>query len=193
MSECDLTWRILEAEPSELQATADTELALHLIGCETCRHAADRVLAANAALDRVLSAAPGPDAKGLIARARVGLVDGGGAVHGGDGAGTGDGADEGGPAGDESGGAPSKTAELPERPGPWRRPWVPIVAAASGAALLVPTQGERPLPGTPISPRPVAPPALVEAQAGQSVAVMQTDDPDITVLWFFQEEVDDEG
>jgi hypothetical protein len=81
----------------------------------------------------------------------------------------------------------------PSRPG-WRRhPWrwtVPLAAAAGvGALLLVVT-------------RPAGPPPLVEdrpadlsrrgtggvsvrAPAGRNVAVFQTDNPDIVVIWFY--------
>jgi len=80
--------------------------------------------------------------------------------------------------------------ELP-RPG---RPRVPLgriavlAAAAALAGVLVLGDSEPPLPvGADLpSPRPAAPPPLVEPAADQNVAVIPTRNPDITIVWIFQ-------
>jgi len=64
------------------------------------------------------------------------------------------------------------------------RRWAALAAAAVIAALLL-LPGERtPYEAPPITVRTARLPT-VEASAGQSVAVMETSNPDITVLWFF--------
>ena len=75
-------------------------------------------------------------------------------------------------------GAPPRT--------PMRR-WIALAAAASLAAVLLWTEREPPLDGTPWVATAQAP-SVVEAPADRDVAVFETDDPDITVIWFFQEE-----
>lgn len=64
-----------------------------------------------------------------------------------------------------------------------RRHWLGWAAAAAVAGLLF-VRGDRPLPFTP-SVAPQGPPPLVEPAPGQNVAVLATDNPDITVLWFY--------
>lgn len=67
-----------------------------------------------------------------------------------------------------------------------RRLWVPAAVAAALAALLLwQAVGVRtpPTPITAVAERTTLP--LVEPIPGQDVAVMQTDDPDITVVWLF--------
>lgn len=73
------------------------------------------------------------------------------------------------------------------RPGPWR--WaVPLAAAAGIVALLVVTRPPKP---PPIEERPAdvavqeAGGVSVRAPAGRNVAVFQTDDPNIVVIWFY--------
>lgn len=45
---------MLEAAPAELRADAGTDFARHLAACQECRRLADRILAGDAALDRML-------------------------------------------------------------------------------------------------------------------------------------------
>lgn len=69
---------------------------------------------------------------------------------------------------------------------PGRRLWVPTAAAAALAALLVWQAAEVQTPPVSVTvavDRSTLP--LVEPAPGQDVAVMQTDDPDITVVWLF--------
>lgn len=62
--------------------------------------------------------------------------------------------------------------------------WVGLAAAAALAALLVLPGEPDPIPATTTTP-PEREYALVEAGPEDNVAVMPTDDPDITVLWFY--------
>ena len=68
--------------------------------------------------------------------------------------------------------------------GRWR--WVGLAAAAAVAGLLLVARG-----GDPPAPLPVAQaqalPTVEEASTG-GVAIIETDNPDITVLWFFEQE-----
>lgn len=63
-----------------------------------------------------------------------------------------------------------------------------LLAAAVLAGLLLVTRREPVPPGVVLVPpvRSDPTPYVVEAPAGRSVAVIATDDPDITVLWFFE-------
>ena len=77
---------------------------------------------------------------------------------------------------------PRPTLRLPRRS---RWVWAPAAAAAAIAVLFVAIESRAPRPlGAPRATPPEAPP-LVEATGGETVAVIQTDNPDITVLWFF--------
>ena len=71
---------------------------------------------------------------------------------------------------------------------PLRQRWHRIANVALAAAvvgLLVLGDRDEPLPGTEFAPSPTAQLPIVEPSTGQNVAVIKTDDPDITVLWFF--------
>ena len=65
----------------------------------------------------------------------------------------------------------------------WRR-GAALAAAASIAVVLLLPERDMPMSGVELAPRTEVY-SLVEAPADRSVAVIQTDNPDITVLWFF--------
>lgn len=78
------------------------------------------------------------------------------------------------------------------RKSPWRLPMPPMWAAAAAAAsiaaalvLSLPVQQEPP-PGEAWLPAP-APSVPVVSAPHHNVAVIQTDNPDITVFWFYKE------
>ena len=72
--------------------------------------------------------------------------------------------------------------------GPIRRRWggiATVALAASIVGLLVLSDRDDPLPGTAVTARVTVQLPIVDAAADQDVAVIETDNPDITVLWFF--------
>lgn len=137
---------LVEADVPTLRGRGDSELAAHLAHCPRCTDAAQRMLAANASLDSLLSEYPTLDVDAVLQRAAA------------------------------------KTAGRLDRRRPSR--WTALAAAASVATLLLVRGLDRPLPGDPPT-LPGAPYAEVEVPAGRNVAVLQTEDPDITVLWLF--------
>ena len=66
----------------------------------------------------------------------------------------------------------------------WKR-FATLALAASIVGLLVLRNWDEALPGPALVPRVTAELPIVEPSSGQSVAVINTDNPDITVLWFF--------
>ena len=65
----------------------------------------------------------------------------------------------------------------------WRK-WATLAAAATVVGLLLFPTRDPSLPGVPLEAS--AAPAALEIPAGRDVAVIATDNPDITVLWFFE-------
>ena len=66
----------------------------------------------------------------------------------------------------------------------WRH-FAAVALAASIVGLLVLGNRDEALPGTALPPRVSAGLPIVEPSSGQNVVVINTDNPDITVLWFF--------
>jgi hypothetical protein len=60
---------------------------------------------------------------------------------------------------------------------------LPVAAAAAMVALFLGSEPQ--LPGDPYLPAETAPGLGLEVPEGQNVAVLGTNDPDITVLWLF--------
>ena len=60
-----------------------------------------------------------------------------------------------------------------------------VALAASIVGLLVLGDRDEPLPGTAFAPRLTAQLPIVDPSSVQNVAVIETENPDITVLWFF--------
>jgi len=81
-----------------------------------------------------------------------------------------------------SNGAHSESKVIPMRR--WR-PLAAVALAASIVGLIVLGNRDQALPGAPFNPQFAAQYPTIEAPADQNVAVIQTDNPDITVLWFF--------
>jgi predicted anti-sigma-YlaC factor YlaD len=91
---------------------------------------------------------------------------------------------------------PDLDALLDQALGPKANPWVlrfrprrtgltlfPLAAAATLAALFL--GGDPRLPGDPYAPAEPAPGLGLDVPEGRDVAVLATNDPKITVLWFF--------
>lgn len=163
MSACPSIDALLEAEVEELSGSRATPLGLHVRACARCRAAAARILDANAALDAVLSARRPLDAADVIERARAAPT---------------------------ARAAPSAADTAPRvrrrvgLRGTLPRRWIGLAAAASVAALMLWTQRTPQPNGTTWQPTAESQP-LVEPPSDRNVAVFETRDPDITVIWFF--------
>ena len=150
---------ILEGEPHELRGEGDSRLAAHVRTCPRCAHVATQVLGETDRLDAFLVREP--------TRAQIDAVL------------------------ERSGweGAPPPVgAATPPRSAAGTRRgvrrWTLVAAAAAvGALLLLPVRSVPPGPGLPAAS--ASRPPTVEAMSGQRVAVMETENPEITVLWFF--------
>jgi len=168
--------RILEAEPEELRGKFGSPLGEHIASCTRCGGVARRILEEESALGgHLISCTPVPALDDLLERAKVLETDS--------------------RAKDPRGrvwgrGRPSGLGEGSE--GGSRKRWgarrwalaiLPLAAAAATATLFIPST--RTLPGDPYVP-PLTPPGLdLEVPEGRTAAVLETKDPDITVLWLF--------
>lgn len=79
--------------------------------------------------------------------------------------------------------SPEKKASLRFRLKRFGLTALPLAAAAAMAALFLAREPQ--LPGDPYSPSQPDPGLGLEFPEGQDVAVLATNNPDITVLWFF--------
>lgn len=168
MSECasfrDL---MLEAEPAELRGEGEGPLARHVRGCATCARTASLLLEETARVDELLSEAPPLDVGAVLARAGVEARAAAGRAE-------------------ATRNARPDEARLRILRFPTRRLWVPLAAAAALAGVLLlrgPGPTRAPTGGQ--AAGEVALPPIVEAAADQDLAVMPTNDPNITVVWIF--------
>jgi len=152
---------LLEAEPGELEGTGGSPLSLHLAACGRCAAAAARIVQATRALDAHLAAPPDEEAVDavLAALGRAG---------------------------------PRPVASVVDLRAPrWRRAaWGSLAMAAAATGLLFVARLPAPIneganEAAPSVAAAVPPPPLIEASSAATVAVIETDNPDITVLWFF--------
>jgi len=157
MTCADALEALLEADLTTLEGTGGEPLARHILGCPSCAKRARAILQGEASLARAL------DAHGHTLDFDQIL----------------DAAD-----------ARTRGTILP-LPIRWRS-WalssrgltlLPLAAAAAVAALVL--AREPSLPGPVYSPPSVVPGLEVEAPEGASVAVLETNNPEITVLWLF--------
>lgn len=161
---------LLEASPAEIRGEGEGALVEHLRECALCRRRAARLLEAEAALDTALGEAGALDVEAVLDRAAQAPVEltwrerAGSAAR-------------------WVAGAHRLASVRRGLSGPRR--WIPVAAAAAVAALLLVTQGPAPVP-LPAVARAEAPP-LVEASSSDGVAILETDNPNITVLWFFEQ------
>lgn len=150
---------LLEADPDVLRGEGDSPLAAHVRDCPRCARAATLFLRGADILGETLAnntATPSDEViDSIIRRARAESMP-------------------------TSAVARARTAWFLR---PSAR-WVTLAAAASVAALLFVGGPRRPrIPVTPTQIAMALP--LVDASDESNVAVIQTDNPDITVLWFF--------
>jgi anti-sigma factor RsiW len=148
---------LLEAEPDDLRGIGQTEVARHIRACPACARAGEIILETTASLNVFLgNEVPVPDLDAVLRRLKASEV------------------------------IPPRQAERPGLVAPRRLSprWAALAAAAAISALLL-------LPGRPPPLPPLAtvatmtPLPAVESAPGQTVAVFETENPDITVLWFF--------
>ncbi len=169
MSTCaSFTDQILTASVEDLSGRGDTPLARHVRTCPRCAAIARRVLEDTESLDRMLQGSASVrelDVEALLARAEG--TDRSEATH------------------------PPITEGSAGRPRRKRTSrWVALAAAAGLASLLVLARHGRRLDQLPrqaanAAARTEQPVPTVEASPGHDVAVIPTDDPDITVVWYF--------
>lgn len=200
--------RMLEAAPAELRGEADTELARHIAGCERCRKVAAAMLAELDAVDSALAefaagatepAATADPAVNVMVRARAAAdAAADAALAASRAAGAGDVvslADRRPPAGE----SPPEAAGSPRSPkaargfrgrGRTRAAWIPLAAAAALAAVLVFRQNPS-LPTDVPAPEPesvVRPVVSVTTPPDRNAAIMETENPNITIVWLFDRE-----
>jgi hypothetical protein len=147
---------LLEAELDALEGVGDGPLARHVRECPGCSSVARAILEGEAALSEALrSAAPRVDPQKVLDLA-----------------------------GEAERAVPRRGVQELRT---WRRParalaFLPLAAAAAATAFFL---GRPPsLPGPPYAPPAAAGGGLdVQAPGGNAVAVLQTNNPEITVLW----------
>jgi hypothetical protein len=148
---------LLEAEPTALEGIGGEPLARHIRECPSCAERARTILQGEAALVQALGTqVRALDLDQILERA--------------------------GAAG------PGQPTRLPA---PWRswsisrhrRTLLPLAAAAGMTALFL--TREPSLPGPVYSPPPASQGLDVQVPEGRSVAVLETNNPEITVLWLF--------
>lgn len=160
---------LLGAEPEILKGLLDGlgEDAPHIEECTVCRGRVQRIIAATNGLNAGIARAGAPmlDVDAILMQAA-------GASRG----------------RTDTGGPDATDADTGFRrlvPARGRRAVVAVLAAASIATLLLTRAENRPLPGTPLA-EIMAPRPGIEIAEGGNLAVLATDNPDITVLWFYE-------
>ena len=156
--------RLLEADPAELLGEGDSTVALHIAGCAACTAAARRVLRSQQELADALSQLS--DRSAPAAGARVVSVGSGASA--------------------ESAGRPARRVRRR-----LLRVMPPLAAAAVLVLFLLQQRTTAELPRLEPVPEPTAyalDMPMVNATDGSDVAVMQTSNPDITVVWFLKRE-----
>ncbi|NJD20091.1 MAG: hypothetical protein FIA95_12520 [Gemmatimonadetes bacterium] len=159
MTTCsELRELLLEAEPGELRGEGEGPLASHLRSCDACRRHAELLLRADEAVDEALGSEGTLDVEAVLRQACE---------------------------------APaeltwkSRAVSAARRAAAARRAWIPVAAAAALTALLLVARGPTPVPVPAIVRAEAAP--LVAATSAGGVAILETDSPNITVLWFFEQ------
>lgn len=147
---------ILQANLPELEGVGESSLAAHIRRCDRCRAAAQAIVEDHTLLPQVLHAVvPEPDLDGILDRHLAEKK----AI---------------------SEGAQTRAATHFKRVGLYL---LPLAAAATLAGLFF--GGNPSLPGEPYTVPQPAQGLGLEVADGRDVAVLATDNPDITVLWFF--------
>ena len=149
---------LLRADVDELEGCGSTELAGHIRACERCGALARSILSGYEALDDTLEAAVRVQERWIVALGQTRAARG--VRH------------------------RSRWA-LPIPP-VWAAATVAAASIAAALALVLPAPLDPPLEQVWLPPASAASVPVVSA-AQHNVAVIQTDDPDITVFWFYKE------
>jgi hypothetical protein len=171
--------RLLEADPAELLGEGDSTVALHVAGCAACTAAAQRILRSQQELADALSQlsarrAPAGDARVVSAGTGASVKSAGRVVS----------VDT--SASAKSTGRPALGARRS-----LLRVMPPVAAAAVLMLFLLQQRATDELPRLEPVPEPTAyalDMPVVNATGGSDVAVMQTSNPNITVVWFLTRE-----
>lgn len=153
---CEAREGILEADPAVLIGGADGPLPQHLQTCSRCRVVAEAVVTDLRDLGLALGASVAdPDLDAVLEYRTI-----------------------------SSPVASGQESPKPKTTAHWWR-WFPIPVAAAAAALALLGPGEPPVPGGVAASQETAQGLGLEVPEGTSIAVLETSNPDITVLWFF--------
>lgn len=190
--------RILEADPKELRGKASTELARHIDGCPRCGPVAATILreldAVDAALARYAEGRPlhATDPAADHDAGDRGRVDPHVAADAATDAALAAVRGTGRPAGAGAPTAPPRRT-LTTR---WTRAaWIPLAAAAALAAVMLLGRDD-PFAGTGPGPAPgeraiaadLDPRVSVNPPTDRAAAIMETGNPDITIVWLYERE-----
>ena len=164
MNRCARLSELLTAEPDELAARADTDLARHIRQCPHCTTAARAMLAANDGFREVLEVPGRVDVDAVLRKAHS----------------------------DATRSRPGRRAWFTV-PSPARVVAATSLAAAIAVAVALKMhhQPDKPVPSEQWTPVAEEQPVLVDAP-GYNVAVIPTANPDMTIFWFFKENDDDQ-
>ena len=164
MNRCARLAELLIAEPDELAARGDTDLARHIRECPHCAAAARAMLAANHGLREVLGVTGRVDVDAVLRKAHTATTRS----------------------------PPGRRAWFTV-PAPARVVAATSLAAAIAVAVALKMhhQPDKPVPSEQWTPVAGEQPVLVDAP-GYNVAVIPTTNSDITIFWFFKENDDDQ-
>lgn len=165
--------RMLEAEPETLRGEGDGELVRHLAGCARCARIAATLVEESDAVDRALDEWAGEISADATADAALAAIR---ATP----------TDEVAPPGFDQGSGAVGVRRVSRRT--WmRRAWVPLAAAAALAGILFLTRHEMPFPPASGSDGPAVEPRVsVTPPPDRNVAIMETENPNITIVWLYQ-------
>lgn len=173
--------RMLEADPAELRGDTDTELTRHTAGCRRCNAVAAALLAqaegVNTAISEYAAAVAGVTEAARTTAARVAAEAALTAIV----------------AEQEKGFRPGR-APAPDRARGhrWiRTAWIPLAAAAALAGVLVLGRSPRPFPDQAPAlsePHPPGPAISVHPPADRGTAILETRNPNITIVWQYERE-----
>lgn len=164
MNRCARLAELLTAEPDELAARTDSDLARHIRECPHCATAGRAMLAANDGLREVLEFPGQVDADAVLRKAHTATTR------------------------SRPGWRAWFTVPAPARV---VAATSLVAAIAVAVALKIHNQPDKPVPSEQWTSVAEEQPVLVDAP-GYNVAVIPTANPDMTIFWFFKENDDEQ-